>query len=116
MVSCNAEDRRFPLLYLFLGMLRKPSMGRSQKTYEKETSSGRRNMEPSQMFHGRVPTFRADADVKVPDSVQKLCHGHSCETRLKTLAVLKLKYNLEILMLHPVVQESIITYPLKTGR
>ena len=73
-------------------------------------------MTPSQLFHGMVPAFRTKADVKVPDSVQKLCHCQPCETLFKTLAVLKLKYNLEILMLHPVVQKAIIAYFLKTGR
>jgi len=37
MAVCNAEDGWFPLLYLFSGMLRRPFMRRSQKTYEKET-------------------------------------------------------------------------------
>lgn len=63
-------------------------------------------MTPSQLFHGMVPAFRTKADVKVPDSVQKLCHCQPCETLFETLAVLKLKYNLEVLMLQNGCSES----------
>ena len=73
-------------------------------------------MAPSQLFHGCVTTFRAHADVEVPDCFQKLRHGHAGIALFETQSALKLANHFQVLRSHTVIQKTIVTDLLETCR
>ena len=73
-------------------------------------------MVPSQLFHGCVPTFRAHADIEVPDCFQKFRHGHAGIALFETQSALKLADYFQVLRFHAVIQKTIVTDLLETCR
>ena len=66
-------------------------------------------MAPSQLLHGCVTTFRAHADVEVPDCFQKLRHGHTGKSLFEAQSTLNLTDYLEVTGFHTVIQKTIVT-------
>ena len=62
-----------------------------------------------------MAAFRTDTDIKVPDSLQQLCHGHAGIPAAETLSALELKDELQVLCLHTVVKEAVVADLLKAG-
>lgn len=73
-------------------------------------------MAPPQLPHGCTAAFRTYGQVNAPYGLEQFCYGHPGKALLETLTILEFKDDLEIFVFHPVIQESIITYFLKTGR
>ncbi len=62
-----------------------------------------------------MAAFRTDTDIKVPDSLQQLRHGHAGIPAAETLSALELKDELQILCLHTVVKEAVVADLLEAG-
>ena len=73
-------------------------------------------MAPSQLFQGCVTTFRAHADVEVPDCFQKLRHGHTGKSLFEAQSTLNLTDYFQVTGFHTVIQKSIVTDLLETCR
>lgn len=63
-----------------------------------------------------MTTLRTDADIKVPDSLQQLCHSHAGIEAAEALAALKLEYKPEIACFHAVIEKTIVADFLETSR
>ena len=63
-----------------------------------------------------MPTLRTDTDIKVPDSLQQLCHSHAGIEAAEPLAALKLENKPEIACFHAVIEKTIVADFLETGR
>lgn len=68
------------------------------------------------MLHGSTAAYRADGDIKIPDRPEKFSHGQTGITPAEPLTVLKRKNDLQVMRLHAVVQETIVTDLLKAVR
>lgn len=73
-------------------------------------------MHPPELLHGSTAAFRTDADIKTPNSLQQLRHGHAGITPPEPLPALELENQFQVLHFHTVVQETIVADLLETGR
>lgn len=76
--------------------------------------SGWWNIASSNPPHRGGTTVGTQTNVEIPDGFYELCYRKSGVTLFKTLPVLKLKNDFEILCFHPVIQKAVIAYFLKT--
>lgn len=99
-----------------MGMLTRPSSSGDHEgiPYKKEAClSG--GISPSGRQHSCSAANRASCDVRLPDSLDQLCHGHPCKPLLEALVPLEGEDKLEVLGLGAVIQEAVVAYLLKAG-
>lgn len=86
-----------------------------KKTVWKRTVLSGSGIILSNLFHGRTAAFRTDADVEIPDGFEQLRHGHACIALPEPLSALEPENDSQVVCLHTVVQETIVTDLLKAG-
>ena len=67
-------------------------------------------------MHMTAAADGADMDVYVPYLLEQLSHRHAGVSCFKTLVSLKCKDQFQILRFHTVIEKTVITYLLETGR
>ena len=101
---------------IFFCIRNRPSPWKINKKQQVGTVLSGRAKRSSRRHHAAFAAVRTGADVDFPDSFQQFCHTHASITAFVFLAALNTEDQLQVLLFHPVVQETIVTDFLKSGR